>query len=339
MGTVVWARSSTVRERLGGVASAILLSTGRDLSLVGVFAEGLAAEQVSLVAGYFDADSPVAHSDVTSFAHRAPDERGVGVDLFEVAQQHGSTIVIPTRDDELEYLSRHRADFQAAGIFVSVSDLAFVDVCNDKLLTARVFEDAGVRSPATWDPTRDRTPSGIGLDDDVYLKPRRGASGKGVGRVRLRNADAAAAKLAAPVLQAVQSGIEHTFDAYFADSGQPVHYVCRRRSFVAGGQSVQGETVFTDRSHRFAVRVIEACGRLGARGIVNVQAFDDGTRFWLGEVNARVASGFPLAYVAGAPYPEWIAIEAAGGSPAPRVGEYRVGVAFARGSADVFWQR
>ncbi|MEK7423482.1 MAG: hypothetical protein AAB131_06520 [Actinomycetota bacterium] len=39
------------------MASAILLSTGRDLSLVGVFAEGPAAEQVSLVAGYVDADS------------------------------------------------------------------------------------------------------------------------------------------------------------------------------------------------------------------------------------------------------------------------------------------
>ena len=129
------------------MASAILLSTGRDLSLVGVFAEGLAAEQVSLVAGYFDADSPVAHSDVTSFAHRAPDEHGVGVDLFEVAQRHGSTIVIPTRDDELEYLSQHRADFQAAGI--SVSDLAFVDVCNDKLLTARRSRRTRSATPST----------------------------------------------------------------------------------------------------------------------------------------------------------------------------------------------
>ncbi len=321
------------------MASAILLSIGRNLSLVDVFVKGLATEHVSVVVGYVDADSPAAHSDVKSFAHLAPNEHGVGVDLFKVAQQHGATMVIPTRDDELEYLSRQRTEFQAAGIFVSVSDAAFVEVCNDKLLTARAFEDVGIHSPATWDPTCVGAPNGIGPDDDVYLKPRRGASGMGVGRVRLKNADAAAAQLSAPVLQAVQSGIEHTFDAYFSDSSEPIHYVCRRRRLVAGGQSVQGETVFTDRSHRFAIRLLEACGHLGARGIINVQAFDDGTRFWLGEVNARVAAGFPLAYAAGGCYPQSIAIEAAGGHPTPRLGEYTVGVAFARGSLDVFWQR
>ena len=321
------------------MVAAILLSTGRNLSLVGVFAKGLATEQVSVVAGYFDADSPVAHSDVKSFAHLAPDEHGVGVDLFDVARQHEATMVIPTRDDELEYLSRHRTEFQAAGIFVSVSDSAFVDVCNDKLLTARAFEDLGIHSPATWDPTCVGAPSGISPDDDVYLKPRRGASGMGVGRVRLRNAEAAAGQLTAPVLQAVQSGIEHTFDAYFSNSSEPMHYVCRQRRLVAGGQSVQGETVFTERSHRFAIQVLEACGQLGARGIINVQAFDDGTRFWLGEVNARVAAGFPLAFAAGGCYPQLIAVEADGRRPTPRLGEYATGVAFARGSLDVFWHR
>ena len=321
------------------MVSAILLSIGRNLSLVDVFAKSLASEQVSIVVGYLDADSPAAHSYVKSFAHLTPNEHGVGVDLFKVALQHDAMMVIPTRDDELEYLSRHRTEFQAAGIFVSVSDAAFVDVCNDKLRTARTFESVGIDSPATWDPTCDEAPGGIGPDDDVYLKPRRGASGMDVGRVRLRNAEAAAAQLPAPVLQVVQSGLEYTFDAYFSDSNEPMHYVCRQRRLVAGGQSVQGETVFTDRSHRFAIRLLDACGHLGARGIINVQAFDDGTRFWLGEVNARVAAGFPLAYAAGGCYPQLIAIEAAGGCPTPRLGEYTVGVAFARGSLDVFWKR
>ena len=189
--------------------AAILLNTGRNLSLVGTVASAFANAHVSVVAGYVDADSPVAHSEVRSFAHLAPNEHGVGVDLFAVAGQHDATIVMPTQDDELEYLSRCRAAFAAEGIYVSVSDVRFVDLCNDKLLTARAFDALGVLSPPTWDPTDDRAPANIGLDDDVYVKPRRGASGLGVVRVHLRHAQAAAEDFAAPMLQAVQTGIEH----------------------------------------------------------------------------------------------------------------------------------
>jgi carbamoyl-phosphate synthase large subunit len=320
------------------VVSAILLNIGRNLSLIDTMASGFAVAGVSVVAGYVDADSPVAHSEVKAFAHLAPNEHGVGVDLFDVARQHDATIVVPTADDELEYLSRCRAEFAAEGIYVSVSEARFVEVCSDKLLTARAFDDLGVLSPATWDPIHDSAPHDIGLDDDVILKPRRGASGIGVGLVRLRNAPAAAEKFAAPLLQAVQIGIEYTLDAYFSESCELVHYVCRKRGLVAGGQSVHGETVRTERSEQFTVLALRACGQLGARGIVNVQAFDDGTRFRLGEVNARVASGFPLAYAAGGRYPELIASEATG-APLPRLGEYTVGVAFARGTRDVFWHR
>lgn len=317
------------------VPRALVLNVGRNLGLAEVFRLGLGRCGVESVFGYVEFGDPVAHSGMPVRRHLSPDHDEFEGHLESIVSEDSIDILIPTRDDELVALSR--LALRRPDLFVAVSSGDFLSICLDKLVAFQAFSSFGISLPTTWLP-HEAPPQPIEPEDEVFVKPRRGSAGVGIKKVRFKHAAAASRALEQPLLQTVQSGIEHTFDVYITGAGAPAHYVCRKRTRTSGGQSVRGETVYSPRGHRFITAVASACAAAGGRYLLNVQAFDDGSAFCLGEVNGRVAAGFPLSFEAGASYPDFVACEADAREIVPAWGRYETGVAFARATIDLFWR-
>ena len=131
--------------------------------------------------------------------------------LLEICEKENVGVIFPGMDLELPVLSKHRAEFAAAGVTVVVSDEAFVELCDDKLLTAGFLEQHGFPFPKTW--SLDEY-AGEEPPFPVILKVRRGgARSQGIRVVRTA-ADLAAARrdldTKAYVMQELIDGTEYS---------------------------------------------------------------------------------------------------------------------------------
>jgi carbamoyl-phosphate synthase large subunit len=246
---------------------------------------------------------------------------------------------VPTRDDELPTVAALAEAIDRPSAHLLASSRAFIEICRDKLISQRAFAGIGIPTAPTWllgerpEAWPESHPDAV-----MIVKPRYGSGSRSVRRLRFHRLAVEGAS-SDDVVQPLQRGSEVTVDAYISFNGIPIHYVCRSRLRTAGGQSIAGETVYSPELAQFTMAVLDACSGMGARGILSFQLFDDGDRIVLGEVNARVASGYPLSHAAGAAYPEWLGREVLGLPIEPMLGQYEVGLRFARGSHDIVYRQ
>ena len=69
---------------------------------------------------------------------------------LEICKEQKIDILISLNDLELPVLSKCKADFEALGVKVIVSDPNVIDVCFDKYKTAHFIESLGLRTPKTY---------------------------------------------------------------------------------------------------------------------------------------------------------------------------------------------
>jgi carbamoylphosphate synthase large subunit len=249
----------------------------------------------------------------------------------------GVRAVFPTRDDELPALSDLTGDARVPrDCILVVSDREFIEICDDKLRTFATFSEAGIPVAHTWLPGED-PPERLHLTGDslVFVKPRRGAASAGIKRVAVKHVKHASAQIAEPIVQEDLGRKEVSVDALFSLDGEPVHFTCRTRDVIAGGQSVVSTIVDARPFGVVVEKILAICSRIGAKGIINIQVFEREGEIVLGEINARLGSGYPLTQAGGGCYSEWL-LAAALGRELPEI-DVVFGLRMARGSQDVFW--
>ncbi|MBD2768036.1 ATP-grasp domain-containing protein [Hymenobacter sp. BT664] len=225
----------------------------------------------------------------------------------------GIAFLVPTRDGELAYWSRHRAALAAAGVTVLVSDPAAVQRCLDKLEFARFGQQEGL--PVI--------PTSLTLDDlatarmpqppnaAFVVKERHGAGSLSLGlNLPYAAAAAHAHALQNPVFQPFISGQEISVDAYVDRQGRVRGLVPRTRDVVVRGES-QVTTTLTDPG--LVARLTSLVEKLGLYGPLVLQALltADG-ELHLIECNCRFGGASTLGITAGVDSFFWFLQEAAG---------------------------
>ncbi|MCZ7645161.1 MAG: ATP-grasp domain-containing protein [Planctomycetota bacterium] len=231
--------------------------------------------------------------------------------MLELCRAQGVKLVIPTIDPELPILAAARSDFQAAGATVGVSAPPAVEIGNDKgrthdWLVAEGFPTVRQASAAE---VLDR-PDGWAWP--LLAKPRGGSASVGIAKVAHADDLARAAAGGEYIVQEFAAGDEYTVDVYVDRSGRCRCAVPRRRIETRAGEVSKGVTVRAPALIELATRLAERLP--GAWGALNVQIFADRNfeRLNVIELNPRFGGGYPLAWEAGARFPEWLILEALG---------------------------
>jgi len=225
--------------------------------------------------------------------------------LVEACRMFGVRAIVPTRDGELPFFARHRAELAASGVAVMVSGEKAVERCTDKLLFYEYLAPRGFPVVPAF-RSADEVPG-----DALVVKERYGAGARNMAmNVSREQAKAHASALEHPVFQPFVEGYEVSADLYVTRSGLCKGVVLRRREKVVDGES-QVTSTFRDahleRLNMDLARELGLYGHAVAQWIV-----DAAGRPHLVECNPRVGGASRLSWQVGLRSLDWFLAEALG---------------------------
>lgn len=304
----------------------LITSVARKVWLVEAFRRALAAHGGKVLAS--DADPLSVGLELADGAVPLPrlDHPGFEAALLHACAERAIGLIIPTRDAELPWFAARRERLAEAGVTVMVAAPGAIELCQDKRAFVDHCRAGGFATPETLsDPSRARFP--------LFVRPRRGAGGRGAGRIDHQAALGALAPFDDWLVQALVEAPEYTIDLFADFAGRALSVVPRRRLRVAAGESVVGATV---EAPILIERSVALAASLGLVGHNTLQCFwDGGEPLWI-EVNPRFGGGAALGFAAGADTPALLLRLLAGQAVEPRLGEYERGLQLFRYSVDHF---
>ena len=313
----------------------LITSAGRRSSLTHSFKKSTAARGAKLFAGDMDPLAPALY--IADVALKLPPVKsGEYIStLLKYVQEHKIGLIVPTIDTELELLASAKTDFEKLGCVVQISSDELIEIAGDKWLTVNRYQDHGIRTPKSW------LPSDFDIDllpNELFIKPRDGSASKDAFPVDKKDLLSVMKNVPNAIIQERLQGQEITIDAFIDFSGNPIHYVPRKRIKTMGGESIQGVTISDENFKTWMIDVLHATAKMGGVGAVTLQAFltKEGPIF--SEINPRFGGGFPLALAAGGNYPEWLMKMVEGEAIKPCFGAYKIGLYMTRSYSEVFFE-
>lgn len=214
-------------------------------------------------------------------------------------------IVLPTRDGELMFWSRHAERLYAEGVHVIISEPKSLHRCLDKLDFFRFGKAKGL----PFIPTSDRIADITG--DRIVVKERLGSGSRDIG-INLDRAQAMehAATLENPIFQPYVRGMEFSVDAWVNSRHKVKGLVLRRRDKVVNGES-QITTTYSNEKLEAQLRIIIKA--LELRGPVVLQIIkDELDSIHVIECNARFGGASTTGIAAGVNSLYWSILESQG---------------------------
>lgn len=224
--------------------------------------------------------------------------------LIEQCKEHGIKLLIPTIDDELLPLAKNRVLLNENGIQPVVASEALVMQCRDKRKIHQFFEKAGIAAAKEYDKSDYQLPLFIKPLDgsrsiDTYLIEEK----KDLTEYHFQND-----KLM--FLEYLDHDLydEYTCDLYFGRDHKLKCIVPRKRLEIRAGEVIKALTI----ENALIPYIKDRLGHIeGAVGCLTSQFFKHKSedKIYGIEINPRFGGGFPLSYLAGANYPEWLIME------------------------------
>ncbi len=220
--------------------------------------------------------------------------------LTSVVDEHQIGLIIPTRDGELDFWSKHRAMFKARGVDVLVSEREAIAACVDKLAFAEFGASHDLPTIPAWE-----SPRGIG---PFVVKERFGSGSRSIGIKLGREAALAhGATLTTPIYQPFVDGREVSVDAWLDRRHKVKGLVLRDRDEVANGESVVTTTFRNESLEATCREILEA---LPLRGPVVLQLIlDENDKPHVIELNARFGGASTASIAVGLDIWGWSILE------------------------------
>ncbi|WP_160136420.1 ATP-grasp domain-containing protein [Chryseobacterium sp. c4a] len=282
----------------------LISSAGQRVSLVRAFQKEL--KKIDPGAKVFTVDlnpvlAPACHvSDGFDKIDRvtAP---GYIAELLEICKKRSIKMIVPTIDTELLVLAENKDLFLQNGIIPVVSSLDFVKKCRDKRIINEFFLENNIDIPKKMDKDN--------LTFPLFIKPYDGSLSADTFLIK-QASDLTDYHFQNPKLMFMeymdhQIYEEFTVDTYYNTNGDLKCVVPRKRIFVRAGEVNKGVT----KKNEIVEYVNENLSHIeGAVGCLTMQFFlhPEEKRIVGIEINPRFGGGYPLSYLAGANYPEWL---------------------------------
>jgi carbamoyl-phosphate synthase large subunit len=299
----------------------LLTCAGRRNYLVGYFREALAGRG-EILAADLSASAPAMHEADRAFLVPPITDPDYIETLLRICRENQVRLVLSLNDLELPILARHRHRFEAVGATAVVSSADVIDLCFDKLQTARFVEEIGLSTPrtfATLEEARQAVSRGE-LTFPTVIKPRWGTASIGndypasmeelemgwhLGRLRLLRSFLAGVSSADEercfLIQEKLPGVEYNLDIVNDLQGRHVKTFVRRKIAMRVGEgAVQAVTVDDPVLEEIGRRISEGLGHVG---ILDCDIFVEGEKYTVIDLNPRFGGSYPFTHMAGADIP------------------------------------
>lgn len=251
--------------------------------------------------------------------------------IFEICKKEDVKLLIPTRDGELLLFAKNKEKFEKQGIYVVVSNLEVIEICNDKYKFHQFLMKNNIPTPKTYLPNQLDFSS---IHYPLLVKSRYGSGSKGLFKVEdPEELHFFINYVPNPVIQEFINGKEYTVDLFSDFNGNVVTVVPRERVETFCGESYKGKTVKDIQIIEYAKNLAE---KLGTIGHITIQCIknDNGIKFI--EVNPRFGGGAILGIKSGANTPLLLIRLILGKRIEPQIGEFKDNFIMLRYTKDLF---
>ncbi len=282
----------------------LITSAGQRVSLVRAFQKELKKLNAAYKVYTVDLNpvlAPACHvSDGYRQVKRVSDDNYIE-DLLQYCKEWNIRLIVPTIDTELQILAAHKVLFEQNGITAVVSDLAVINICRDKRQTNSFFKEKTIDIPQAVDKNSPTFP--------LFIKPYDGSLSKDIFLIN-QPEQLTEYHMNNPKLMFMEyidpaEYDEYTVDTYYDKNGVLKCAVPRKRMVVRAGEINKGVT----RKNSIIRNIVDKLSQLdGACGCLTMQFFFNSKsgRVIGIEINPRFGGGYPLSYLAGANYPEFL---------------------------------
>jgi len=222
-------------------------------------------------------------------------------ELIKQCKQNNIVLIIPTIDTELFLYSQCQELLKSNGIDVVISSSEIINACRDKRLIHDFFISNGVTVAEEYKKGELKFP--------LFIKPSDGSRSLDTFLIKTKNdlTDYHYSNDKFMFLEYIDhsQNDEYTCDTYYGFDNKLKCVVPRKRIEVRDGEVNKGKT----EKNELVNYIKEYLNEIeGARGCLTMQFFfNRNTRSIVAiEINPRFGGGYPLAYIAGANFPQFI---------------------------------
>jgi carbamoyl-phosphate synthase large subunit len=212
------------------------------------------------------------------------------------------TVIIPTRDGELEFFSKNKDFFLSKGIYVMVSSKDVINKCIDKLEFSKQENLSIIPSSKTIKEIK---------SEKFVVKERYGAGSHSIG-INLNSEDAIthSKNLTDPIYQPFISGKELSVDAYIDNKKNIKGIVMRERVLVVNGESQVTKTIIDQPLENSFFKIINS---MNLSGHIILQAIiDEQSNIHVIECNPRFGGASAISIKSGLDSFYWLYLESRG---------------------------
>ena len=282
----------------------LITSAGRRVSLVRIFKKELRRFFLDAKVYTTDADpclSSACYESDGAIKVSRNDAEGYIEELLALALSLGIKIIIPTIDTGLQILADNKEEFAKKGITVLICSKQLVKIFRDKRITHSFFSHYGIDTPKLYDKQS--------LQFPLFIKPYDGSMSIDTYQIKTRQ-DISKKHLRdkrSMFMEYIDRSVfqEYTIDMYYDKNYDLKCLVPRKRIEIREGEISKGITV---KNYVFEFLKQKLNHIDGALGCLTLQLFYNPEKDIVKaiEVNPRFGGGYPLSYLAGANYPEYI---------------------------------
>ncbi|GFI48033.1 carbamoyl-phosphate synthase arginine-specific large chain [Lachnospiraceae bacterium] len=227
-------------------------------------------------------------------------------------------------DPELSLLAKERDKFTAIGTIPIISPYELVETCFDKFRMYRMLTEMGIPTGRCY---LDKDAFYQDVEDGkisypVFVKPVRGSASIHISKVSSQKEIEVLFGLYDDLMvQEYMDGQEYGADVYIDMlSGKCTSVFLKKKIKMRAGETDKSISVKIPALFGMIQRFVEKCG---FRGMIDIDIFEVGGKFYLSEVNPRFGGGYPHAHACGVNMPRQVVNNLSGKVNTGAIGEYQ----------------
>ena len=301
----------------------LLLSVGTRNKIVEYFKKALTGKG-KVVAADCSILAPALYTADSFYIIPRLKEEGYIKSIMEICRKEAIAGVMSLIDPELSVLAKQEKEFEEIGVKVIGSPYPLCELALDKwemyrwlkahryscaetYLNSTAFKDAFLKGEVQF---------------PVFIKPRRGSASLYISCVNsIKMLEALLSEKEEMIIQEYLKGQEIGVDCYIdLVSGKVISVFFKKKLAMRAGETDKAVSFWDVKLYQ----LIEAFVlEMGYRGVVDIDLFEIGGKYYISEVNPRFGGGYPHAYECGANFMGFIVKNLEGKKNTPQIGEYK----------------
>ena len=247
--------------------------------------------------------------------------------ILEICQKEKVDGVFSLIDPELSLLAREKERFLAIGATPIISSDELVETCFDKYQTYQLLTKMGIPTGKCYIDKEEfyQAVKRGEIHYPVFVKPVRGSASIHINMVKSREEIEVLFTLHPDLMiQEYMEGTEYGADVYVdMISGKCTSLFVKEKIKMRAGETDKSVSVKDEELFSLIQKFVETCGFCG---MIDIDIFRIGERWYLSEINPRFGGGYPHAYECGVNIPSQVLRNLKGEINQPDIGCYKEGI-------------